>query len=88
MKSHTHKHALKLMIVNQKAKVKKYTFSTKLSFSSIGQEKSKQQKQTSKLLILIETTAFFVKLPFQLRQVIYLFVSVALISVYCIVLTD
>ena len=32
-----------------------YTFSIKLSFSSIGQENPRLQKQISKLLILIET---------------------------------
>ena len=32
-------------------------FSIKLSFSSIGQDKSKLQKQISKILILIETAA-------------------------------
>ena len=34
-----------------------YTFSITLYFSSIGQDKSKLQKQISKLLILIETAA-------------------------------
>ena len=33
-------------------------FSTKLSFSSIGQDKSKLQKQISKLLILTEIAAW------------------------------
>ena len=32
-----------------------YTFSINISFSSIGQDKSKLQKQISKLLILIAT---------------------------------
>ena len=41
-----------------------YKFSIKLSFSSIGQDKSKLQKQIGKLLILID---FLVQLPFQLR---------------------
>ena len=34
-----------------------YKFSIKLSFSSIGQNKSKLQNQISKLLILTETAA-------------------------------
>ena len=34
-----------------------YTFAIKLSFSSIGQDKSKLQKQINKLLILIEMAA-------------------------------
>ena len=34
-----------------------YTFSIKLSFSSIGQDKSKLQKQIRKLLILFEVAA-------------------------------
>ena len=34
-----------------------YKFSIQLSFSSIGQDKSKLQKQMSKLLILNETAA-------------------------------
>ena len=34
-----------------------YTFSIKLCFSSMGQDKSKLQKQISKLLILIKTAA-------------------------------
>ena len=34
-----------------------YKFSKKLSFSYIGQDKSKLQKQTSKLLILIATAS-------------------------------
>ena len=37
-----------------------YTFSIKLSFSSIGQDKSKLQKQINKLLILIQTVAWLV----------------------------
>ena len=35
-----------------------YTFSRMFSFSSIGQDKSKLQKQISKLLILTETAAW------------------------------
>ena len=57
-----------------------HTFSIKLSFSSIGQDKSKLQKQISKLLILIEMAG---QAAVAIKKVIYLFVSVALI---CLVL--
>ena len=40
-----------------------YKYSIKLSFSSVGQEKSKLQKQISKLLILIATAAWYFSLP-------------------------
>ena len=47
-----------------------YKFAIKLSFSSIGHDKSKLQKQISKLLILIETAAW------QKKVVKSLFVSI------------
>ena len=45
-------------LMRQDNTIKYKTFSINLSFSSIGQDKSKPQKQISKLLILIATTAW------------------------------
>ena len=49
-----------------------YTFSIKLSFSSIGQDKSKLQKQINKLLIWIETAAWQNQKRSQNKQTYYL----------------
>ena len=59
-----------------------YIFLIKLSFSSIGQNKSKLQKQISKLLILIETTTLVGMRNSQAAisiNISYLFISVVLI---------
>ena len=52
-----------------------YKFSIKLSFSNIGQEKSKLQKQISYLLILIEMAAQKKKTDYNffINSFIYLF---------------